>query len=195
MTSDHPRCVHGVAYKITEEQLDQVYRTEGDGRPGGYRCVDVKVKTYDGQVIPAITLHVNCNDAPSKKDYPSSKRYMGLILTGCAQEGIQADYVDWLKKRRALDRSALQKDHPTLYRISWVFLILMAPFFFFIILPSFALAKVPFTSRKFRRAVLWPLDMILHAFSKVFWFAHDRVVAALGDKEAQELLCASSQKL
>eukprot|EP01122_Echinamoeba_exundans_P000053 TRINITY_DN1003_c0_g1_i2.p1 TRINITY_DN1003_c0_g1~~TRINITY_DN1003_c0_g1_i2.p1 ORF type:complete len:267 (-),score=47.26 TRINITY_DN1003_c0_g1_i2:583-1383(-) len=196
MTEDHPKCVHGVAYKITEEQLDQVYRTEGDGRPGGYKIVPVKVKCYgNSELLDAVTLHVAYDEISWHKDYAPSKRYMNLILTGCEQEGIHPDYIAWLKKHSFLDRAELKKEAPVIFYMSFAFLATMAPIFLFIIVPSFALSSIKATTRRFRRIVLYPADLTWRVAGVLFWWAHDLVVSSIGSPKIQQLLMSSHQNM
>jgi hypothetical protein len=176
--------------------LDQVYRTEGDGRPGGYKIVPVKVKVYgNSETLDAVTLHVAHDEISWHKDYAPSKRYMNLILTGCEQEGINLDYVAWLKKHSFLDRSELKKESPIIFYMSFIFLACMAPVFLFVIVPSFALSGVKGTSRPFRRTVLYPADLTFRVAGFVFWWAHDLVVSSIGSTKTQQLLMSTHQNM
>ena len=51
--------VHGVAYQITQEQLDQVYGSEG-GPHGPYQLQELLFDAYDGRQFEAKSASLFC---------------------------------------------------------------------------------------------------------------------------------------
>jgi hypothetical protein len=141
MTDNHPREVHGVAYKITAADWDEVYKTEGDGRIGGYKPVEVHVTCRaTNEKIRAVTLSVpqRYND----RERPASKRYMTLIIEGGEAAGFDEKYLTWLRNKQHFERALLKKESKFAFYLSFPFLgLLVLPVFIIFFLPMLLIGR------------------------------------------------------
>jgi hypothetical protein len=96
--------VHGVVYKITTNDFDNLLSTEGSS----YNTVKFDIHTYDGRVLSAYTLVVPQNNPLILKtlDVPST-RYMNLIRTGAKYHQLHPDYIKYLDDLPSLKPSTL----------------------------------------------------------------------------------------
>ena len=102
--------VHGVLYKLTQDDFESVCRTEGV--PFGYRLHRCKVIPYKGnddcagqealvspssKSVPAFTLRAGRkNWRQSTVDIPPSRAYMNVLLRGAEEYSIDREYVNYL---------------------------------------------------------------------------------------------------
>jgi len=92
---DPTKNVHGVLHAITPEQMAQLYREEGDGK--AYRKELIEVMTYQGIKVKAYAFILPL-DHPNRKDESApSKRYLGLLIHGAEESGVDNDYLNYLK--------------------------------------------------------------------------------------------------
>ena len=103
--------VHGVLYKLTQDDFESVCRTEGV--PFGYRLHRCKVIPYNGnndcagqealastssKLVPAFTLRAGRKMwRQSTVDIPPSKAYMNVLLRGAEEYRIDREYVNYLR--------------------------------------------------------------------------------------------------
>lgn len=192
MTPDHPRCVHGVAYQVTAQQVDQMFQSEGDGRIGGYRLVNVKLRTYDGEELEAVTLHISHWMAPSRRCYAPSKRYRDIIVTGCEKEGINADYTAWIAKKAYVDLEVFKKEHPGWFKFAMFYNLMLTPFRKLVWMPSLLyLPYTPYTTRTMRRVIFFPLDLFFLVGTRTAQRISDVFVLLFAPKELKELFCST----
>ena len=82
----------GVAYRLAADVCDFLDRTEGVHR-GFYRRVPVAVVADDGRRLDAFAYQ---GDARRPERKPSA-RYLGILLDGAREVGLQSEYVAWLE--------------------------------------------------------------------------------------------------
>jgi gamma-glutamylcyclotransferase (GGCT)/AIG2-like uncharacterized protein YtfP len=85
--------VHGVAYGLTEAQLEELDALEGGG---AYDHLEVTVRASDGRILLAKTYFTS---ETVEKRYPSA-RYMGLLLRGGREHGLPDDWITRLEVQR-----------------------------------------------------------------------------------------------
>ena len=84
------RQVHGVAFCMTKSSGDELDKTEA-----GYDKKPVILEAYDGRKLNGF---VYMNKKPSETLHKPSKRYLGVLVKGAKQAGLNPDYVDALSK-------------------------------------------------------------------------------------------------
>ena len=114
-TEDDTSVVHGVLYRLTEEDFVKVCQTEGV--PFAYRLKRCQVIPYVGDginagetrrlsgqssssssktVVRAITL-VDANEDNNKQNIPPSQSYLNVLLRGAKEFGLDRNYVQYLE--------------------------------------------------------------------------------------------------
>jgi gamma-glutamylcyclotransferase len=86
--------VLGVAYEVSEEDLQRIELTEGV-LVGNYDRVAIQV-----EALPQPTLSLTAFSLTSDHRDPSlqpSTRYMELVITGATEHGLPAEYIDSLR--------------------------------------------------------------------------------------------------
>jgi hypothetical protein len=192
MTEDHPKCVHGVAYKITEAEFDYMYKTEGDGRLGGYQLYTVKLRSYEGEEIEAITLHIPYWVAPSRRDFAPSTRYRDLIVSGCEKEQLDATYTAWVAKHAFVDLDDFAKNYPGWFRFAKAYRMMMLPFATLLWWPTLLkFPHTPYTTRTMRRIIFFPFDVIFLIGTRVSQRFADACLMLFAPQELKRLFCSS----
>lgn len=97
--------VHGVAFLMDEESLEELDRTER-----GYNKAIVTLKAYDGRDLEGF---VYVPKEEKTEEYLPSKRYLGVLCKGARQAGLNDDY---LAKLEALP-TYHYKDHPEVLKV------------------------------------------------------------------------------
>jgi len=92
--------VHGVAFLMDEESLEELDRTER-----GYNKATVTLKAYDGRDLEGF---VYVPKEEKTEEYLPSKRYLGVLCKGAKQAGLNSDYIEKLEKLPTYN----YKDHP-----------------------------------------------------------------------------------
>lgn len=82
----------GVVHLLSSADCDRLDRTEGVPI-GIYRRVPVKVEAADGERLSAFTYQSAACD-PRRRP---SARYLGLLLDGCREHGLPAEWEAWLR--------------------------------------------------------------------------------------------------
>ncbi|KAK4537226.1 hypothetical protein CDCA_CDCA11G3251 [Cyanidium caldarium] len=103
--ADGPVCdaVHGVVYTLTRRDLQRVLATEGV-RLGMQQAETVTVRTYSGRRLEGVTVVRNRAAARANRaDRYPSRRYAQLVMEGAQHYGIDARYVEQLRRRLAVD--------------------------------------------------------------------------------------------
>ena len=103
--ADGPVCdaVHGVVYTLTRRDLQRVLATEGV-RAGMQQAETVTVRTYSGRRLEGVTVVRNRAAARlNRADQYPSRRYAQLVVEGAQHYGIDARYVEQLRRRLAVD--------------------------------------------------------------------------------------------
>eukprot|EP00457_Paulinella_chromatophora_P010228 gb/GEZN01010322.1/.p1 GENE.gb/GEZN01010322.1/~~gb/GEZN01010322.1/.p1 ORF type:complete len:294 (+),score=28.60 gb/GEZN01010322.1/:130-1011(+) len=94
---------HGIAYLITVEELQQVYKSEG-GKEGSYRLIKLSAAAYDGRTLE---VHVCVAPADGQRCHPTlntcSARYLSLLSSGAAHFQLESSYQTWLKRQRSVN--------------------------------------------------------------------------------------------
>ena len=110
-TEDDTSVVHGVLYRLTEEDFVKVCQTEGV--PFAYRLKRCQVIPYVGdgkdagekrrlsnksspKKVRAITL-IDANDNSNKQSIPPSQSYLNVLLQGAKEFGLDKKYVEYLE--------------------------------------------------------------------------------------------------
>merc|ERR1712150_5696 len=92
--------VHGVAFLMDEESLEELDRTEN-----GYNKATVTLKAYDGRDLVGF---VYVPKVEKTEEYLPSKRYLGVLCKGARQAGLNTEYIKRLEALPTYD----YKDHP-----------------------------------------------------------------------------------
>lgn len=82
--------VHGVAFLMDEESLEELDRTER-----GYNKATVTLKAYDGRDLEGF---VYVPKEEKTEEFLPSKRYLGVLCKGAKQAGLNPDYIEKLHK-------------------------------------------------------------------------------------------------
>jgi len=97
--------VHGVAFLMNEESLEELDKTER-----GYNKAIVTLKAYDGRSLEGF---VYVPKEEKTEEYLPSKRYLGVLCKGAKQAGLDNDY---LAKLEALP-TYNYLDHPEVLKV------------------------------------------------------------------------------
>jgi len=81
----------GVLYLLSAEDCERLDRTEGV--PRFYRRHAIEVAASDGERVPAYTYR---SEFRSQERKPSA-RYLGLLLDGCREHCLPAEWIAWLQ--------------------------------------------------------------------------------------------------
>ena len=92
MTAQEGAEVHGVAFCMNMESAANLDRNES----GGYNKQNVTLKAYDGRDLHGF---IYMNKTPPQGDFEPSARYLGVLVKGAKQAGLDPDYIDKLSKR------------------------------------------------------------------------------------------------
>ena len=92
MTAEEGAEVHGVAFCMDMESAANLDRNES----GGYYKQNVTLKAYDGRDLCGF---IYMNRTPPQGDFEPSARYLGVLVKGAKQAGLNPDYIDKLSKR------------------------------------------------------------------------------------------------
>ncbi|KAJ2477228.1 hypothetical protein IWW56_004464 [Coemansia sp. RSA 2131] len=84
--------LHCVAFQITQHELEHIVNTEGgSGNPDfGYKLVSIPCETYGGQPLVGMTL---INSEIIATGLHPSPRYLGILLEGADEHGLELEYV------------------------------------------------------------------------------------------------------
>lgn len=91
--------LHGVVYTITPKDFARIIATEGGG--ASYSVIEVQCKPYDSTKaeMTAKTLYVMPGNSAIREPAPQpSKRYLGLLQTGAAENELDEKYRQWLEE-------------------------------------------------------------------------------------------------
>ncbi|KAJ2076727.1 hypothetical protein H4R24_005539 [Coemansia sp. RSA 988] len=90
--------LHGVAFLITQKEMDHIVNTEGGGgNPNvGYRLIEVACTTYDGKSLQAVTL-VSTRQITTAALHPSP-RYRNILIEGATEHGLAPEYIQLLEE-------------------------------------------------------------------------------------------------
>lgn len=86
------RSVHGVLWKIPDEEFKRLLTTESPN----YEPVEVEVQAHESGTVKAMALR----SRKLQPDTPPSRRYLGLLLAGAREHGLPAEYIAELAARR-----------------------------------------------------------------------------------------------
>lgn len=81
--------VHGVAFCMTEESVAELDRTES-----GYNKKPVTLHSYDGRSLTGF-VYMN-KSPPTGGDLAPSSRYLGVLIKGAKQAGLNKAYIEKL---------------------------------------------------------------------------------------------------
>ena len=108
--------VHGVLYKLTEEDFAKVCQTEGV--PFAYKLHRCRVVPYVGngrtagkeassdeesQCVPAFTLCAGSRNLRKEQDIPPSQSYLNVLLRGANEFLLDSDYIEYLENIKCAD--------------------------------------------------------------------------------------------
>ncbi|KAI8811777.1 hypothetical protein BJ742DRAFT_795458 [Cladochytrium replicatum] len=98
-----PPVLSGVAHHITEEDWQQIVRTEGgfgqDDVEFGYRSIEVTCVKSSGETITARTLI--SRDASTSRCMQPTRRYLDLLIDGAKEHKLPESYIEYLQKLEA----------------------------------------------------------------------------------------------
>jgi len=92
---DPNKSVHGVLHEITPKQMAQLYREEGDGK--AYKKEPVEVITYLRKKVKAYAFILPLDHPNRKEESAPSKRYLGLLIHGAEESGVDVEYLNYLR--------------------------------------------------------------------------------------------------
>lgn len=92
---------HGALIKLSAEDYELVYKSEGGGRgpTQGYEEIEVTCVPYDKSKKPVKAVAYRTTEfgkVDQIQDLWPSKRYMNIIRSGAAELGLEASYQKWL---------------------------------------------------------------------------------------------------
>ena len=129
------------------------------------------MKAYDGEEITAYAFQT-CTEGRHKKEGPTtypSKRYMGLIINGAKESGIEENYIkNVLEKQPTYNSTILSK------AIALTSLLVLFPFFF---LPFVILIRLGFKAVFFHR---------LAKHLKIFFWGLQDTISGTNNTEKEE---------
>lgn len=92
--------IHGALYEMTLEHYKKMWFSEGGFRnPPPYEEIIVDVRPYDsitGSTVKAVALRAH-SSSRTARDFPPSKRYMNIIISGATEIGLFPEYIEQLK--------------------------------------------------------------------------------------------------
>mmetsp|Transcript_57924 Transcript_57924/g.125800 ORF Transcript_57924/g.125800 Transcript_57924/m.125800 type:complete len:332 (-) Transcript_57924:225-1220(-) len=86
------RRLHGVAFCAMQAEMDKL-----DAQEGAYRKMIVTVHPYDSDAHQPITAWIYTGRPGRPMGLPS-RRYLNVLLKGCREQGLDAEYIDELAK-------------------------------------------------------------------------------------------------
>ena len=84
--------IHGLAYKITKQDMELLERSEGIGSV--YNKMEVPLLAYDGRTLIGNML---TNVTKPDGEYQPSKRYLKLLVNGAKEVGLSDEYIKRLE--------------------------------------------------------------------------------------------------
>ncbi|PIA16624.1 hypothetical protein COEREDRAFT_80995 [Coemansia reversa NRRL 1564] len=168
--SDVDGPLHGVAFLITQEEMDHIVNTEGgSGNPNvGYRLIEVECTTYDGMSLRAVTL-VSTRRITSAVLHPSP-RYRGILIEGANEHGLAPEYIQLLEEVQPYEPKKFGQ-RVAKFLVTIIFAPLMIPNI------GFALMALAF-------GIKVPLSVITYQgwVTRLVWHAHDWIFAPVFGK-------------
>jgi hypothetical protein len=164
--SKNERELHGVVYKITPEDFDQIRRTEGGGGHDnmGYEVVEVDVNTYCGKSFVAKTLVAHADWTPKFEVLPT-ERYLKLLRNGAKEHGLDPEYAKYLEDWKHYDKTGLAKKIG-MFTMLIMFLPIFLPFLIML-----------FTFGKFKMVAPRPLYVLFKHVGTLTWMVHDYLLS------------------
>ncbi len=92
LTAQEGAEVHGVAFCMDMESAANLDKNES----GGYKKQMVTLKSYDGRDLHGF---IYMNRTPPQGDFQPSARYLGVLVKGAKQAGLDSKYIEQLSKR------------------------------------------------------------------------------------------------
>ena len=109
LAPDEAGAVHGVAYRLSPEQLEELDALEGDG---AYDHLDVSLEVEDGPPVMAKT-YVTYD---TEQGLLPSRRYMGLLIRGAREHGLHEEWIHRLETQPTSGSRGLALIAPLLMR-------------------------------------------------------------------------------
>ncbi|KAK2080220.1 hypothetical protein QBZ16_000073 [Prototheca wickerhamii] len=201
----HPEAVHGVAYCLTPSVWGYICVTEGAAgtRSSDYTIVPVRVATYDGRVLEALTLTTSPSARRRAQVFARwrwerglgrrllpSQRYLGMIRGGARAHNLDEGYIAYLDSLPAYEARTLGQR--TAFRLMLGSqLALFSVFTLFRVQRALALklgrrqeescSRMPMPGSKDPTPLI---HLCVRAILRIFWLLHDLVAPVLGSGAA-----------